>query len=304
MREINLKDHTLAWMGRSDQFRSASRGTFWPSEASAVTEDGNVIGKCMRSIYYRLTGAPVTNPPTAKNQVIFLLGKEVEEAVVEIWKQSGIWNNNSVRFEDRSINLSGEFDCVLFNPVTGGKYGVEVKSFWGYFQEKTILGGYEGRGSTKRWVFGKPKDENLMQAAIYADQTRGQLEGFKLFYISRDNCEMAEFNITVDDNGTIFVADPKKNTNEAETRFTIHDVYNRYKDLANKVQNSEIPDRDFTWKPSDEMVEQLHSEGKISNTKYKDHTEGKEKYTDWHCDYCSYRDHCWTRTGEARDAAS
>ncbi len=295
MRNFNLKDFTLSFMGRSGQFRSASRGTFWPSEASVratVNGQEEIVGKCARASFYRLTGVRETNPTTAKSQVIFLLGNQVEDAVVEIWKQAGIWDNNSIRFEDRSHNLSGEFDCVLKDPATGRKFGVEVKSFYGFFQEKTILGANEGRGAARRWVYGKPKDENLMQAAIYADQTRGQLDGFKLYYVSRDNCEMAEFNITVDDNGTIFVHDPKRDTNTAETRFNIYDVYRRYDELAGYIERNELPQRDYTWKPTNDQVQLLFDSGKISKTAYEAHMEKKEQHTDWHCDYCSFRDHC------------
>jgi hypothetical protein len=284
-------------MGRSGQFRASSRGTFWPSEASAVNQiEGEAIGKCLRSVYYRLSGVKETNPPNAKSQVIFLLGRQVEESLVEIWKQAGIWENNSVRFEDRTHNVSGEFDCILREPTTQKKFGCELKSFRGYYQEKQIMGHSEGRGANKRWIFGIPKDENLMQAAIYADQTRGQLDGFKLFYVSRDNCDFAEFNVMVDDNGVIYVHDPKSEQTRVETRFTMHDIYSRYRSLAEHLSSGQIPPRDFTWKPSDEVVTKLFNEDKISKSAYEAHVEGKEKYTDWHCNYCSYQTHCHRET--------
>ena len=301
MRNFNLKDFTLNWMGRGDQFRSKSRGTFWPSEARAEFTNANghqeVLGKCMRASYYRLTGAPLTNPPSAKSQVIFHLGNQIEDGIVEIWKQAGIWDNNSVRFEDRDKNISGEFDCVLRDPTVEliglPKFGAEVKTFYGYMQEKTILGHSEGRGARKHWVWGKPKDENLMQAAIYCDQTRDTLSGFKLYYISRDKNDMAEFNISVDDNGTIFIHDPKRGGAPLpETRFAMNDIYDSWTDLKGFIERGEIPARDFDFRPSQEKIEEMYGLGEISKSAYEKHNSGKIPYRDWHCSYCSYRDHC------------
>lgn len=293
--QINLKEKTLEWFGRK-QFRSKSRGTLWPSEASAeyIDEYGEkkVVGKCHRAVYYRLTGVEPTNPPTAKSQIIFLLGNSVEAMVTEAWKQMGIWENNSVKWEDKERNISGEFDVILRE---GDElYGAEVKSFYGYFANKQILGHWEGRGKNKRYIKGKPKDEHLMQAALYVDHSEGRLSGFKLVYVSRDNCDMAEFNITVDPiSKDIFI------NGEKELRFTIADVYERYQQMNMFADNNMKPQREFELNPSDEKVKLLHERGEVSATAYKDHCSGKKKYNDWHCSYCDYKDHCWkVDTGE------
>lgn len=305
MRNFNLKEHTLNWMGRADQFRSASRGTLWPSEASAryIDEYGQekYIGKCARAIHNRLTGVEVTNPPSAKSQVIFLLGNKIEEGIVEIWKQSGIWDNNSVRFEDRELNLSGEYDCILKDPTNNQKFGAEVKSFWGYFQEKSIMGGWEGRGSNRTFVPGRPKDENLMQAAIYADQTRDALSGFKLYYISRDNNDMQEFNVTVDDNQNIYVHNPYIDEIYMENRFSVRSIYERYREQNQLLAENTVPVRSYKWKPSNEEVQIMYDRGEISKTAFEKHTSGKQQYTDWHCDYCPYKETCWNEDGTPKD---
>lgn len=285
---INLKQRTLEWMGRQ-QFRSKNRGTLWPSEASAnfTNQYGEpeIVGKCHRAIFYRNTGVTPTNPPTASSQIVFLLGHKIEDAITEIWKQMGIWENNSVRWEDKAKNLSGEFDLILREGTA--LYGAEIKSFYGYYANKQILGHSEGRGSNKRWIPGRPKDENLMQAAIYVDQTASQLAGFKLFYISRDNCDMAEHNITIGPDKTIYV------NGTAETRFNLDTIYNRYTLINNKINANEKPPREFILNPSDERVNILYERGDISESAYKDHCSGKEKVRDFHCSYCEFKNHCW-----------
>ena len=293
MHDISLIDRTLTHMGRR-QYRSKGRGTYWASEASVKFTNSfgeeEVAGKCLRAVYYRLKGVEQTNPPNAKSQVIFLMGNMIEDQVCEMWKQMGIWENNSVRWEDKDHNLSGEYDIILRE---GDRfYGVEVKSFYGYHANKQILGHFSGRGSNKQFIPGRPKDEHLMQAAIYAAHTRGELEGFKLFYVSRDNNQFQEFNIKVDDDLNIYI------NGNLETRFTMADVYARYAELKRYDENNIMPPRDFVYAPDDARVEQLHARGDISDSAFKKHQERKEAYTDFHCSYCSYKDKCLGPTSE------
>jgi len=291
---INLKDRTLDWLGRK-QYRSKGRGTLWPSEASVKYTDEfgeeKVAGKCHRAVYYRQSDVAPTNPPDARSQIIFLLGHQVEAAICEAWKQMGIWENNSVRWEDRERNLSGEFDIVLRepDPETGEPmlYGAEIKSFYGYYANKQLLGHWSGRGKNKFYTAGKPKDEHLMQAALYVDHTHGKLHGFKLLYLSRDQMDMAEFNITVDrETKEIFI------NGEKETRYTLADVYSRYAECNTLLRSDLKPQREFVYLPSSERVEVLHARGEVSASAYKDHMSGKKPVTDFHCSYCDYRDHC------------
>lgn len=287
MEDISLVERTLNWMQRK-QYRSRSRGTYWASEASVKIRneygETEVLGKCMRAVFYRLKGVEQTNPPGPKAQMLFLLGNMIEDQLTEMWKQMGIWENNSVRWEDMDHNLSGEYDVILKEQER--LYGVECKSFYGYHANKEILGHWSGRGSNKRFIYGKPKEPHLMQAAIYAANTRNDLEGFKLVYASRDNNVMQEFNITVNEGGTIFI------NSRPETRFTMNDIYERYAELQRHDETNTLPARDFVYTPSDERVQEMFERGEISNSAYKKHTDGKERYTDFHCSYCNYKDHC------------
>lgn len=279
MDTINLKQRTLDWFGRK-QFRAAGRGTLWPSEASVkyTNEFGEetIAGKCHRAVFYRQSPVVPTNPPEARSQIIFLLGHQVEAAICEAWKQMGIWENNSVRWEDREKNISGEMDIILREGEM--LYGAEIKSFYGYYANKQLLGHYSGRGRNKVWNPGSPKDEHLMQAALYVDHTHGKLAGFKLFYLSRDQMDMAEFNITVDENTKeIFINGIK------EQRFTVQDIYDRYGTLDTFIKGGIKPQREFVLNPSQERVDVLHARGDISASAYKDHCSGKRPYHPFQC---------------------
>jgi hypothetical protein len=294
----NLVESTLNHMGRR-QFRSKGRGTLWASEASVeFTNEFNesqVTGKCKRSVWYRLKKVEPTNPPGAKSQMLFLFGNMIEDQVTEIWKQMGIWENNSVRWEDRRRNLSGEFDVILRNPDTNRLFGVEVKSFYGYHANKKILGHWSGRGANKRFIQGSPKDEHLMQAAIYADQAHNDLDGFMVVYVSRDNNQMQQFHIQVPDPVRKFILI----NGVQETRFTVNDIYNRY-ELLNSLANQNVPPTpDYTQFPSDMRVQQLFERGDIAKTAYEKHTSNKERYQDFHCSYCDFKDYCSGPLGDS-----
>ena len=122
---------------------------YYPSEASVkyTNSDGDTIteGTCMRQAYFRCVGIEGA-PYKPDTQYIFKLGSAVEYMIVEIWKQMGVWETNSVRWYDETHNLSGEVDAILKEP-DGPLYGVEVKSFYGYFSEKYILGSQGNPGS-------------------------------------------------------------------------------------------------------------------------------------------------------------
>lgn len=179
------------------------------------------------------------------------------------------------------------YEVTGSNTFVAGMIGTHnCKSFYGYHANKQILGRWEGRGDNKRYVYGRPKDEHLMQAAIYADQTQGELEGFKLFYCSRDENQFAEFNIRTDANKRIFI------NGRHENRFTVNDIYGRYRQLQEAIDAQTIPDKDYTWKPDDATVQRLFERGEISKTAFESHESGKERYTDFHCNYCDYKDYC------------
>ncbi len=171
-------------------FRGDTGMHFYPSEGSVKVVDANgnreVLGNCLRASYFRCVGEQGA-PYSVRTQFIFSLGKHVEDMLVEIWKKMGIYEARSVKFYNPDFNVSGELDVVLRNPLTDALFGVEVKSFYGYFAGAQIMG-------TKRKA-GVPKSSQLLQTLIYAKEFEGQLDHFKMWYQERGDGQHRTFDV-------------------------------------------------------------------------------------------------------------
>jgi len=288
---FNLIAATDAHMCRS-KLSLPRPATFYPSEASVSWTDQHGIertaGACLRQVWYRLTGTGDPSKTSPYSEWIFALGKAVEQILVEQYKQMGILVGNNIKFYDAKRNISGELDVVLCDPKTNELFGVEVKSFYGYNAKKEIC------GNTK--VTGSPKTSQLLQTLIYVDLCKDLkiLDYFKLVYYSRDAADRKEFDVTVvDDNGlTRPVID-----GTVDYRFTMEDVYTRYRTLKSHLENNIVPPRDYAIAFSPEKVELLNKIGEISKTamlEYK-RNPAKNPVGDWNCRYCSYAQHCWSK---------
>jgi len=264
---------------------------FYPSEASVKFTDlhgiERVEGSCLRQQYYRITGEGASSGTDPYSQWIFALGSGVEQILIEQWKQMGIWVANSVRFYDKEHNISGELDAVLIDPENGQLFGVEVKSFYGYYAKKSICGDKKNEG--------RPKGSQLLQCLIYVDLCKklGIIDYFKMIYYARDSADRAEFdiNISVQADGKRY---PSIN-GVIDYRFEIDDIYIRYAELETYLENKQLPPRDFSIKYSGELVEKLNAIGEIAKTNYEKwkKSPAKNPIGDWQCKYCSFSEHCW-----------
>ena len=282
-------------------FRGHSDCHLYPSEASVVVTDkfGDrvVHGGCLRSGYYRCTGEEAI-PFDARSKSIFELGNTVEDMLVADWQQMGIFIAHGVRFQNLEYNLSGEIDVVLRNPETDQLFGVEIKSFYGYFATTEIFG---NKGKA-----GQAKMNNLLQTLVYAREFKDSLNHFKLFYEDRGDGSKKSFDVSVvptelEDTSIVYrpVVDGK-----VIAEFTVDDIYARYALLNKHILDGVIPDRDFELRFSNDRIERDYQNGKISDSKYNkfkrvSKRDGSVKYVerdrpgDWNCLYCKYKDLCW-----------
>lgn len=288
---FNLIEFTDAHMTKKNF--SLPRGIhFYPSEANVRYKDEHgitrVIGTCLRQAYYRTTKEAEYKEPDAHTQWIFALGSAVENILVEQWKQAGIWVANSIRFYDEERNISGELDVVLADPETGERFGVEVKSFYGYNAGKNICGNTKQKG--------KPKDSQLLQTLIYVDlcQKLGLLDYFKMVYYSRDSSARAEFDIRLTEiNGEKY---PTIN-GIVDHRFTMADIYNGYQTLSDHIESGTVPERDFDINWSAEKVEQRKLLDEVAKTTYEKWKKNPKSNPigDWQCNYCGWKNHCYSK---------
>ena len=274
------------------KFRAPRDQKFYPSEASVVTYDTHgdrvVHGGCMRAAYFRCSSMEFERiPNSARSEYIFKQGIGVEKILIDLWKEMGIWVDNNIKFLDKENKISGELDALLMEPTDGTVYGVEVKSFYGYFAEKEIFG--------NRSVKGLPKMGHLLQTLIYTNFFKDKLPYFRIVYFARDSVKRRTFKIELHEEADLTYP---KIEGEVIRSFSVNDIYERYRELQTYLDNEIVPPNDFELFYSSEIIEDYYVKGKIAKTKYAKWKQGKlgpqEQIGDWNCSYCAYKNVCWS----------
>lgn len=265
-----------------------SKNTLWPSQASVVTRNGDIIGRCLRASFYSKTGESETNPVSDAVVAMGYMGTKIEDGLIDLLKNQGLWEANNIKWQ--AYGISGEVDVLIrtldttVTPPQERKYIVECKSCSGYYVNKELFGYGEGAGANRVYIKGKPKDKHLLQSVLYAQVGRESgFEGTILFYVSRDESKMTEFLITVDDDGTIFI------NGEVDPRFKVQDILSRYQVLQAALDANELPDRDYKPEYTDGEVEALYAGKKISKAANDNHKNRKALYCDTECNYCEFK---------------
>lgn len=259
---LDLVDAAL--VAQENREPKASRTpSVWPSEASADRIDkteGPIVGACHRKAFGRMVGWSVTNQIDPIGAWRFVTGRSVEEHLTILAQAAKpeIFIASGVRHYVKDIYLPFELDLVVKDPAEHKGWIVECKTIYGYMANKQIISD------------GKPKLENIMQIALYlleirngkrlkeiiasgvtdririGGNTRNRIQaaaiefinqmddgpiGAKLVYISRDECQRKEFEITVqeDFDGSFY---PCIDGMMWKT-FTVESIYERYKTLQN-----------------------------------------------------------------------
>lgn len=257
----------------------------YPSEASVkiVNEDGReeILGTCMRQAYLRFTGQE-GEAPNARSEFIFKMGNMVESVLIEQFKQMGVWIDDDVEFYNNNYNLKGRLDAIC-NDLDGELYGVEIKSFYGYYAQKEIIG--------NKSKMGRPKDSQLLQTIVYANEFKDQLDHFRMIYLERGNAARNEFIVGV---RPINGVDRATVNGEIEKRFTIQNIYDRYAQLNGYIQRKEVPPGEFKLYYDNDEIEYYYRKGKVSKTDYdKFKRNNNIRPGNWQCSYCSYKRYCW-----------
>jgi len=263
---------------------------YYPTEASVqcmdpITGEPSVSGKCMRAAYYRCSGDFERAETSPRQEMIFKLGKNVENVLVDVLKEMGLWKQNNLKFWNEEFNVSGEIDILLRDPETNGLFGAEVKSIYGYYAKKEIFGNKKQAG--------RPKIEHVLQSAIYLDNFSDIIKYWKLVYMERGDGSRCEFNITLakDLQGKTRICV----NGEPIKLFTLEDVYARYKLLDNHRKRDTIPPRDYDLVYPPQKVEAKNERGELSKSKYDNWKRNpvKNPIGDWQCSYCPFRLECW-----------
>ena len=261
------------------------KGYHHPSSASCIIKneygEDTIVGRCLRDVYWQHRSIKATNPMTARGRRICAVGKMVEKFEVDQYKEMGIWRGNNVKFINPAYNISGEADCIIWNAEAKKMHGVEIKSGYDYKFRSEVI------GSPTRP--GKPKYEHLLQTMFYVDYFKIP---FNIVYIDRGNAARAEYEITLNTDGTPNIDGKKLNIGLSLPRCVA-----RFKELESHLKDGTVPRRDFQLRYSKERVEELNNSRRLRKKQSEEFDKNKDlDMGDWQCSYCSYKDYCWKGT--------
>lgn len=285
MELVKLLDEHLSRDSVLTSFRN--RTNHYPSQASVKYMHSGygeevIKGACVRAMYYRCTGE-IQKPFETKTFYTFACGNIFEDYLTEKIKETGTYLDNSVKFFNNDIRLSGEIDVLVRDPDTKELVIVEVKTSAGYYSIKEIA----GNKSTQ----GKPKPAHLLQLLLYLWEFRDQVSKGILFYFDLEKKGRYQFVVRLHKEGGkhYFSIDDK-----LYKSFAVEDIHDRYREAQGYIDRKELPPADFKKEYTDADVELYYARGELSKTRYENYKRNPEKNPacDWNCSYCGFLDKC------------
>jgi hypothetical protein len=313
------------------RFGEQKQPTLWPSSATAIVA-GNFLGKCRRQNFlryakdnyafsenydhlkdvYDLVSAN-TIPPSVYSRWIWRAGELYEQYCIDLAKESGVYVAEQVNIYIPEFNVSGKIDFIVINPETHKYQIVEVKSIYG-FNANSVLGTDSQR---RDGIMGSPRESHLMQIGLYQSWYGNTNDDFAkealLSYGARDTGKYGEFLVTVEkdqeDSKHYIWYQPNTPFNgpKINSGITIENILQNYKSVQDALlPGGIIPDRDYDLLYSQEKIEALYQDGKLTKTDTAQHEkrkkqieEGKKRIVkpvqkgDWQCRLCEYRNICY-----------
>lgn len=253
-----------------------------PSSATMVTEDGRVVGACLRALYYKATREPISDarPLTTKLQGDF--GNGIHDKITQkLLKSDKIKMIPEAAGRELIDPLTKEISFRLDGLVTHkGEQGcLELKTMQSFGLQRMVREG-------------GPKEAHVLQVLCYFG-TNPDLRWASLVYLGRDNAFRAEYHIYKDPANDRFVIrgiTPTKAPKKID-QLSFENVVKRWRELELNVERKELPKRDY------KVV--LDKEGLITDKRTKN---GVEYKSDFACMYCSWKTKCWSLEGAAEDS--
>lgn len=254
-----------------------------PSSASVKTDDGKIIGACLRQLYYKATELPVSNPKDFTSELQAGFGQAIHDwFFAKLKNHKSLSLDSEIPYKAHVDPLTHEVSWRVDGLIThkGEKGGLELKTKQGYGLQKMIKEG----GADKK---------DIAQVLTYFNLDK-ELLWYVLVYLARDSGYRAEYHIWRDlENKHLFKIKPitpEGNTRDI-TEITWQKIQDRWNDLEYHLSNKSIPARDF------KVV--LKDDGSV--VPYR--TKGGDKIkSDWQCLYCNWSDHCWKQPGAYEDS--
>jgi hypothetical protein len=249
----------------------------YPSEASLILGNGDVIGRCHRQSWYKRKGYYPDKLIGAKNLRIMKIGKSIEQIEIGFCKSMGIYLDDDLALENevRGMTISGKIDAIYVDEY-GKAVCVEYKTTSGYTFASVA-------GKIRRLKAG-PKPEHALQVMLYLDAI-SWLEYGLIFYINRRDAETMEHKVEILRNGVLINGEPEE--------YTMQGIYDRYEELTKYLESNTLPPCDYTPEYDGGKVEDLNRRGKVSNKAMEEYLNTGIAPCHWVCGYaCDYRKTC------------
>lgn len=187
---------------------------YYPSKASVKLFSGEVVGECLRKLYYEYTKEPESDPIPLKALYKFGMGKAIHVWFLNMLGKF-VETEVEVKFKEEGLSkeIRGRMDGTNKDSI------LEFKTTWGMGFNIAEL----------------PKREHILQARIYQKLTHlvtGIWKRIELVYLARDSANRASYQI--------------EDTNHTE--LTYDNAVSRWKELDTSLQTKSIPERDFKEK--------------------------------------------------------
>lgn len=302
---MHLEDSVLMDNDFGD-LRIPAKNEFYPTDASYEFEDGTIIGKCARAVYFSRVGVE-KKPFSIRTLHTFALGHNIEDHTIESHKAAGIFVAREVSFTFplHKIVINGRMDEIV---ILDGEYvGVEIKSGHGHNFLRQHVMGYK-RKPTKNsqphllnQLQSAPKPEHLLQAGIYLYYTQNVLpliKGFainswRLYYRAVDHKVGAEYLLLLEPNGgmhklkvyKLYISSNESDKIDDFEEIMVKDIYvekifERFQKIYDYIEQGIVPPADYDITPKED---------------------GSDSATDWQCNYCPYAHICKELPREAVD---
>lgn len=210
---------------------------FWPSESSCLKEDGILIGKCLRQLFYEWNHIPESNPIPDRVKLLGKIGNFVEyktrkELVAKKIYPKEINKKDNRKFKVNIVDdiiLSGEIDIIAANEQE--HCGIEVKNY----------------SNSTYQILNKPKDAHLLQTFLYVVYYKPQQPFFLIKYCPSMVSKYATKDVYhridwIEIDKEIY---PVINGGVYKD-IKISSIIRRYKEAKYYIKNKELPIRDYT----------------------------------------------------------
>jgi CRISPR/Cas system-associated exonuclease Cas4 (RecB family) len=233
--------------------------------SSSVSFAPSYLTDCARKIYYKKTGTEMSNPADLPARFKMMLGTLAHEGLQKILADEGLLIEAETLKEHTlpsGIKMYYRLDGIVKDG--DGKAIIEIKTKYGAGMD---------------YVKDAPSDDHLVQTVCYL--VFEKMTKAYIIYVGRDNGYLFQHKVELK-NGIV-----ELNGNPID--LDIESYFARLDGIKEMIESKTLPARDY------EIVMKKWN-ALISFDFIKD----KVKYkSDWRCEYCSYKDQCWSAEIEA-----